>query len=151
VIAAAELAGFVAAHAVWILSDGDMMPVVAYTTATGARHMDTFAGEPREMTTRAFQRLAANPMNAVDAVVAYVEKHETGATAIFVVPYAYAMPKAGVVLIIPFKRDGSMLLAEKGRLMRCEGIDRTDVMRAFAKGVASHEKGAAAWKSAMPH
>ena len=46
VIAAARLAGFFAAHAIWSVSDGaTLIPILAYTTESGERHMERLVGE----------------------------------------------------------------------------------------------------------
>jgi hypothetical protein len=45
-ITASELAGFIAAHAIWCVSDTDgLVPMVAFTTEDGQRKLETGKGD----------------------------------------------------------------------------------------------------------
>ena len=69
--AAAELAGFFAAHAVWSVSDGDtLIPLVGYETADGKRQMNRLVADRlEEGAVRGKAWLAKPPEPAVRAVL----------------------------------------------------------------------------------
>src|SRR6516164_5654991 len=72
-ITASELAGFIAAHALWCVSDADgLIPMVAFTTEDGERTLERLvfddAGDAIEHGRR---RLEEDPLDANDGVLAY--------------------------------------------------------------------------------
>src|SRR3954471_23566993 len=72
-ITASELAGFIAAHALWCVSDADgLVPMVAFTTQDGERKLERLvfddAGAAVEHGRR---RLENDPFSANDGVLAY--------------------------------------------------------------------------------
>jgi len=154
-MAAAELAGFLAAHSIWVVSEGDMDPAVMYATASGERHLDRFSGDPGDMLAIGQRRLRDNPMNAVVAALAFVRHAPAGqgeGSAVLIDLRAYSMPEARLRVAILFSRADGRLCASKGRVVaskNCESLDKAEVMRAFMKGVAAHEKGWAVWKRSL--
>lgn len=154
-IAAAELAGFLAAHSIWVVSEGDMDPAIMYVTASGDRLFHRFTGDPGDMEAIGHRRIRDNPMNAVDAALAFVRHapdREAEGSAILVEPRAYSMREAQLRIAIRFNRAGGRFQASPGRVVvskNCESLDKAEIMRAFTKGAAAHEKGSAVWKRAL--
>src|SRR5882724_9377927 len=72
-ITASELAGFIAAHAIWCVSDADSLtPMLAFTTEDGERKLERLAGEDLQTAVEyGRQRLDDDPLGANDGVLAY--------------------------------------------------------------------------------
>jgi hypothetical protein len=72
-LALAVLAGFFAAHAVWSVSDGEtLVPIYAYTDASGRRHLERLvAGTAEGSVDAGRKRLSENPDHAACAVLIF--------------------------------------------------------------------------------
>jgi hypothetical protein len=73
VITASSLAGFLAAHAVWSISDGEtLVPVLGYTDEDDERTLTRLAGSELEASVaQGKEQLTSNPMDANDAALLY--------------------------------------------------------------------------------
>jgi hypothetical protein len=157
VITAARLAGFFAAHAIWSVSDGaTLIPILAYTTESGERHMERLVGELAAMVEAGRQRLDANPMDAVDAVLLY-DGYLTIAgdkvDAILVEVLAYFAPGAKLTLGIPYTPLASgTFRVHKPKLLgweHCDDFDQREALQNFFEGTAEHTQGSAVWTAAL--
>src|SRR5262245_49194099 len=106
-ITASELAGFFAAHAVWSLADAETFsPMLAYTTEDGQRKMERLLGRTEEEAVEyGRQQLAADPMNANDAVLLFDGRLTTDAgkvDAIIIEMRCYAFPWAKAAIGVPY-------------------------------------------------
>ncbi|EAQ78137.1 hypothetical protein [Blastopirellula marina] len=155
-IAAAELGGFFAAHAVWCVSDGDLLiPILAYATPDGEREMERLEHDDLEVAVKAgVERLEANEMEADDGVFVFdgrVTINEVTHDAIILEHRAYLWPESKLIVAVPyvpvesgaFKVHRPMLLAWE----KCDDCDPDTAMKSFFHGVAEHEKGAEVWKT----
>ena len=72
-ITASNLAGFLAAHAIWSVSDGEtLIPILGYTDQDDKRILNRLASNDLvEAVNRGKRQLLANPMDANDAVLVY--------------------------------------------------------------------------------
>lgn len=72
-LTAFELAGFIAAHAVWCISDADgLVPMVAFQTDDGQRKFERLVfDDVGEAVEHGRKQLESDPFNANDGVLAY--------------------------------------------------------------------------------
>jgi hypothetical protein len=157
-ITASELAGFVAAHAIWCVSDADgLVPMVAFTSQSGERKLERLvfddAGAAVEHGRR---RLEDDPFSADDGVLAYDGRITVDGgklDAIILEMRSYAFPWAKAALAVPYTpRSSGRFAVHKPKLVgweRCEDFDVDAAFEAFFHGVDSHEKGAAVWNAAL--
>jgi hypothetical protein len=155
--AAAELAGFFAAHAVWCVADGEtLIPILAFIASDGTRHMQRLE-DPRleDAVDRGKKWLAENPATVAaaalvydgyvtlatgrtDALIADVRSYSEAATSSLrvVVPYRHANSGEGFAVYRP------KFLNYEGPAFAEQQLDE-----AFWSGVDNHEKGAAVWNA----
>ena len=157
-IAAAELAGVFAAHAIWSVSDGESFhPMLAYTTETGERRMDRIINDDLPAAVEhGRQKLLSNPMDANDAVLVFDGRIPVGREkldAVIVELRAYFSPSSEAVIAVPYTpRSAGRFLVHKPKLLvwkDCEDFDQGAAFEAFFAGVAGHEKGAKIWNDAL--
>lgn len=103
-VTASKLAGFFAAHAIWCVSDSEMLiPMLAYTTDDDERQMTRFAAEDLESAVEHGRTaLTENEMDAVDAALIYdgritVEDEKLDAIIIEVRTFFHPIPKLSLV------------------------------------------------------
>ncbi|PQO30064.1 hypothetical protein [Blastopirellula marina] len=157
-IEAAELGGFFAAHAIWCVSDGDLLvPILAYATPDGERQMERLQHDDMEIAVEAgMKRLEANEMAADDGVLVFdgcVTLDEKSLDAIILEHRAFLWPDSKLVVAVPyvplesgqFKVRRPILLAYEN----CDDCDPDLAMRSFFHGVSEHEKGAEVWNNCL--
>jgi len=153
-LTASRLAGFFAAHAIWCVSEGDtLIPMLAYTSADGERHVERLVGEDLgDAVAQGKERLAANAMDATDAALVYdgfLPLGDEKLDAIIIEMRAYFSPDSEVVIAIPYtpKSSGSFRIHHPKLLVwkNCDDFDPDDALDAFFEGVSEHEEGAKIW------
>jgi hypothetical protein len=157
-ITAAELAGFIAAHAVWSLSDADSFtPMLAFMTVDDQRTLERLAGEDAGAAVEyGRQRLEDDPLGAADGVLAY-DGRITGADgkldAILLEMRSYAFPWARATIAVPYTPQSTgRFRVHKPKLLeweRCEDFDLDAAFESFFRGVEAHEEGAKVWNAAL--
>ena len=72
-ITASELAGFIAAHAIWCVSDADgLTPMLAFAMEDGQRKLERLVSDDVTIAVdQGWQRLQEDPFSANDGVLAY--------------------------------------------------------------------------------
>jgi hypothetical protein len=157
-ITASELAGFIAAHAIWCVTDADgLVPMVAFTTEDGQRKLERLvfddAGAAVEHGRR---RLGDDPFTANDGVLAYdgrITVEGGKLDAIILEMRSYAFPWAKATIAVPYTQVSSgRFRVHKPKLVeweRCEDFDLDAAFGAFFQGVDSHEQGAKVWAAAL--
>lgn len=153
-ITASELAGFVAAHAIWCVSDADgFVPMMAFTTEDGQRKLERLvfddAGAAVE---HGRKRLEEDPFSADDGVLAYNGRitFEAGKMdAIILEMRSYAFPWARAAIAVPYTSvsSGRFRVHEPELIewRECDDFDSAAAMEAFFRGVESHQQGAKVW------
>jgi hypothetical protein len=157
-ITASELAGFIAAHAIWCVSDADgLVPMLAFTTEDGQRKLERLvfddAGAAVE---HGRQRLEDDPLSANDGVLAYdgqVTVARGKLEAIILEVRSYAFPWAKATLAVPYTpRSSGRFRVHKPKLVEwqeCDDFDMDAALEAFFREVAAHEQGAKVWNAAL--
>lgn len=157
-ITASELAGFVAAHAIWCVSDADgLIPMVAFTVEDGSRKLERLvhddAGAAVEDGRR---RLEEDPFSANDGVLAFdgrITGEDGKLDAIILEMRSYAFPGAKAALAVPYTPASSgRFRVHKPKLVEwheCDDFDMEAAFEAFFRGVDSHEQGAKVWNAAL--
>ena len=157
-ITASELAGFIAAHAIWCVSDADgLVPMVAFTTGDGQRKLERLAFDDiGAAVEHGRQRLKDDPYNADDGVLAYdgrVAVEGGQLDAVILEMRSYGFPWAKAALAVPYTPAGSgRFRVHKPKLVEwheCDDFDKDAAFDAFFRGVDAHEKGAAVWNAAL--
>jgi hypothetical protein len=157
-ITASELAGFIAAHAVWCLSDADsLIPMLAFTTQDGQRVLERLVGEDLQAAVEyGRQRLDDDPLGANDGVLAYDGRIQvTGGKqdAVLLEMRFYGFPWAKATIAVPYSpRSTGRFRVHRPELVqweRCEDFDLDPALYAFFRGVATHEQGAKIWDAAL--
>jgi hypothetical protein len=158
-ITAFKLAGLFAAHAVWCVSDGaTLIPILAYTTATGERKMERLVLNDDLEASVAYgkERLEANDMDANDAVLLYGSRIPIGGEkvdAIIIEMRAYFSPGSEAILAVPYTPKASgKFRVHKPKLLaweNCDDFDMKAALQSFFEGVAEHEQGAKIWNDCL--
>ena len=157
-ITASELAGFIAAHAIWCVSDTDgLTPMVAFATEDGQRKLERLVFDDAGAAVEdGRKRLEDDPFTANDGVLAYdgrVTVEGGKLDAIILEMRSYAFPWAKATLAVPYTPVSTgQFRVHKPKLIewhRCEDFDMSAAIEAFFCGVNSHEKGAAVWNTAL--
>ena len=152
--AAAELAGFFAAHAVWSVSDGEtLIPLVAYETADGKRQMNRLAAERLEDgAARGKEWMAKPPERAVRAVLVYdgyITVKTDKIDALLVTMRDYTRGAAEITMAVPYRpaSDAKGFAVHRPKFLGFKGAepDWQAIGTALWAGIAQHEKGAAVW------
>ncbi|HEX4608561.1 MAG TPA: hypothetical protein VH092_10190 [Urbifossiella sp.] len=154
-ITASELAGFIAAHAAWSLSDTETFaPMLAFTTEDGQRKLERLtAGDATTAVAYGRQRLDADPFSANDGVLAYDGRTWAGTMdAILLELRSYGFPCAKATIAVPYApRTPGPFRVRAPELLeweRCEDFDPGAAIEAFVRGVAAHGPGTEAWNAA---
>lgn len=158
-ITASKLAGFFAAHAIWCLSDSEVLvPMLAYNTATDERKMERLVvnDDLEASVARGIEKLESNEVDANDAVLLYDGRITLGKDkldAVIIELRAYFSPGSKAVIAIPYTREQSgKFRVHKPKLLRwenCEDFDMNSSLESFFAGVAGHEKGAKIWDDCL--
>lgn len=154
-IKAAELAGFLAAHAVWSVSDGETLtPILGFETAGGERQMNRLmADELQEAVERGQRWLKTNPQSASRAVLvfdAFVELEDGRSDALVVEARNYGPGPSAFTMALPYRpvdRPGGFAV-HRPKLLSIDGIADDaveELVESFFRGVDGHERGAAVW------
>jgi hypothetical protein len=157
-ITASELAGFIAAHAIWCVSDADgLVPMVAFTTEDGQRKLERLvfddAGAAVE---HGRKRLEDDPLSANDGVLAYdgrITVEGGKLDAIILEMRSYGFPRAKAAIAVPYTPASSgRFRVHRPKLVEwqeCDDFDMDAAFEAFFRGVDSHEQGAKVWNTAL--
>jgi hypothetical protein len=157
-IAAFELAGFFAAHAIWCMSDSDgLTPTLAYTTVDGERHMEHLAfAEAEAAVASGMHKLAGSEMDASNAALLFLGQIATQAgqlDAVIVEIRCNSSPQSEAVIAVAYTpRAAGRFLVHKPKLLLwkdCDDFDMTAALEAFFRGVAAHENGAKVWHDCL--
>jgi hypothetical protein len=153
-LAAARLAGFCAAHAVWCVSDGStLIPMMGVESLDGRRHIHRFVADRLEQgVQQGKDELARNPNNAKRAALVYdgfVTLSTGKVDALVVDVHEYGLPSRSIVVAVPY-RPGSHqqgFAVHRPKFLSFAGPEPEwqVVGAAFFEGVDSHEKGGPVW------
>jgi hypothetical protein len=157
-ITASELAGIIAAHAIWCVSGADgLVPMVAFTTEDGQRKLERLvfddAGAAVEHGRR---RLEDDPFCANDGVLAYDGRITVAGgklDAIILEMRSYAFPWAKATIALPYTpRSSGRFRVHRPKLVEwhaCEDFDPDAAFDAFFQGIDAHDEGAKVWAAAL--
>ena len=157
-ITTSELAGFVAAHAIWCVSQADgLTPMLAHTALDEQRTMTRLVYDEAVAAIAAGrEQLAVNPMDANDAVLVYdgrIDGPDGKIDAIILEMRCYAFPSAEATIAVPYtpKSSGAFRVHQPvlARWQECDDFDVDTAFQAFFHGVDSHADGAAVWNAAL--
>jgi hypothetical protein len=149
----AELAGFIAAHAIWSVSDGEtLIPMLGSEDAAGERKLTRFMTEKLEdgvaqgrkamaddkrrsgRAAFAFDGYITLADGKTDAVFVEARDHASGQPFVIAIPYRHQKSKGGFAVYKP-----KLLEVPES------GADANALIEAFWRGVDSHEKAAPVW------
>lgn len=154
-IRAHKMAGYIAAHGIWSVSDGEtLIPMYAYESEDGKRVMNRLMSEMlEEAVSLGKQRLDENKEDANDAVLVFdgrITLQEKKYDSLIIEIRSYFSPSSKVTMAIPYtpaSNDQSFKVHKPKFLQweNCEGFDLNDCVTAFFDGVDSHEEAAKVW------
>lgn len=160
--AIAEQAGFLAAHAVWCVSEGSpFTPLLADVTPEGRRRLQRLVADDAETAVLdGRRRLEENPDAAASAILVYdgfIDWNEARLDAIVLDSVQYAPQRFEFRLAIPYRPAGSEggfavfrpKLLEVGPPPHDAEALAEPFTAAFFQGVDRHEQGAAVWHAAL--
>lgn len=157
-IVAAEIAGYLAAHAIWNVSDGPgSMPMLAYSMADGSKQMVGLAHDDLDAAIqRGKDQLATNEMDALDAVLAYdgtITVKGESCDAVVLELRTYSSPDAVLVLGVPYtpSTPGPFAVHNPKLLIKehLEDFDTEAFFESFLNGAESHADGWKVWMEAV--
>jgi hypothetical protein len=152
----AREAGFLAAHAVWCVSDGaTLIPFVGMELERGKRNLVRFLDEEDLGRAVALAR-AAFESNSNGALLAtliydgYVTLADGKTDALMVDGRVYCEPPIGITMAVPYRhaehpRGFAVYRPKFTGVVGPEPIDYEAVSRAFFDGVDGHDRGAEVW------
>jgi hypothetical protein len=152
--AAIELAGFFAAHAVWCVSDGEVLiPLVAYEPPDGKRQMIRLATERIEDGVEEGKRwMTENPEGAAIAVLIYdgfIPLKSGKTDALIVTARDFAQGVAEVTVAVPYRPAGDKkgFAVHRPKFLGFQGAepDWQKLGDALWRGISAHEHGNAVW------
>lgn len=152
--AAAKFAGFLAAHAVWSVSDGEtLIPLMGTETPDGKRKMDRFVADRIEQGVREGQdRLNRNSAGATRAALVYdgfITLPTGKVDALLVDIREYGPPSSSLLMAVPYRPASSPqgFAVHRPKFLSSSGTepDYQKVGSAFFEGVDSHDKAAPVW------
>jgi hypothetical protein len=154
VLAAAVMAGFFAAHAVWSVSDGEtLVPMYAYVDASGQRHLDRLTGGTSESVSAGRKRLSENPDHAASAILifdGYIPIADAKTDALILEVRNYGDHATSVTMAVPYvpATSKSPFRVYRPKVMEFPTTENAqEFIEAFWKGVEEHTKGAEVWNS----
>jgi hypothetical protein len=156
VIDLAKQAGFLAAHAVWCVSDGDpLIPFVGMELPGGKQDLIRFVDEDHleRAVNRAKASFEANTEGALFATLvydAYVTLPDGKTDALVVESRVYCEPPITISMVVPYRNSEHALgfAVYRPKFTEVSGAEQPDceaVGDAFFAGVDGHEKGAEVW------
>ena len=158
-ITAFNLAGYLSAHAIWCVSDGEtLIPIFGYTTDEGKKGMERLVSDDLESSVATGRtKLIANEHDANDAVLLYdgrIPLNGEKVDAIIVEIRSYFSPESEAVMAVPYRPKGASgpFRVYKPKLvqwMNCEDFDINTAVQSFFEGVDAHGAGAAVWNEAL--
>jgi hypothetical protein len=147
--------GFFAAHAVWSVSEGEVLvPIYAYVDAQGHRQMERLEAEDlARATAEGRSRLETNPDKASYAVLivdAFITLPSGKTDALLVEGRYYGPEAVNVTMAIPYKpaKGGADFVVYRPKLYAASTDDQATlraIMESFWDGVSTHEKAADVW------
>lgn len=157
ILVAAELAGSLTAHAIWCVSEGDVLtPIFGYFAHDGKRHFERLITDKLEDGV-AFgkEMLADNPHNAIAAVLifdGYVTLETSKTDALIVEFRAYPNRTATVVVVLPYRAASNAegFAVHRPKIRELHSVSESqvpEIMGAFFSGVESHERGSKVWNA----
>jgi hypothetical protein len=159
VIDAFNLAGYLSAHAIWCIEDGEVLiPIFGYMMDNGERRLERIELENHEISVAlGKQNLDVNQYCAINAVLLYDGRVPLGdekIDAIIVEIRSYSKLYPEAVLFIPYrpKSLSEKFLAYKPKLVHWKNCDDFDIqiaLQSFFEGVDAHEHGAAVWIASL--
>ncbi|MBM5571793.1 MULTISPECIES: hypothetical protein [Deefgea] len=157
-ITAFNLAGFFAAHAIWCVSDGEVLtPMFAYVDDHDKKmeRLDV-GGDLEKSVDYGKQMLESNNSDANDAVLLYdgrITINGDKIDAIIVEIRCYFSPSSKAIMAIPYKTAAvGDFRVFKPKLLQwdnCDDFSLDSAFESFFYGVDSHEKGSAVWDKAI--
>ena len=157
-ITASKLAGKFAAHAVWCMSDGEILtPMLSYIDENNVSHLERISSDDfASAVEHGRQKLSTNEMDANDAVLIYdghISIDEEKLDALLIEMRTYFSPQSEAVLAIPYTpHTTGQFRVHKPKLLtwdHCEDFDLNQAFEAFFEGVAGHEKGSVVWEQCL--
>jgi hypothetical protein len=158
-ITAFKLGGFFAAHAIWCVSDSEILvPMLACTTADDTRKMERLVVNNDLDASVAFgrEKLESNEMDATDAVLLYdgrIPIDSEKIDAIIIEMRAYFSPSSEATMAVPYTPQSSgRFRVHKPKLLgwkNCGDFDMNAAIQSFFEGVAGHEEGAKVWNDCL--
>ena len=157
-ITTSELAGFVAAHAIWCASGADgLTPMLAHATEDDQRSMTRLVYDDAAAAIAAGrEQLEANPADASDAVLVYagrIDGPDGKIDAVILEMRCYAFPGAEATIAVPYtpKSSGAFRVHQPvlARWQECDDFDVDTAFQAFFHGLEAHPEGAAVWNATL--
>ena len=152
---AAQLAGFLAAHAVLQVAKGHTLgPLIIFEKPDGTSHiLRIHDASPQKAAAKAEKILKANADGAERGVMAfdaYLNLPQGRTDAIFLQAWQYVPPAQPIILAVPYrhvnKPGGFAVHRPKFFAFEDERLPAADLVTAFFQGVDRHEKGGPFWQ-----
>lgn len=151
--AAVEFAGFLLAHGIWSVSQGEtLMPMLGYSASGERTLLQLESGRTEDMVAQGTEFLAANSENASHAALiydGYARLPEGRLDALIADVVAYDTPRRSLQIVVPYRNadaeEGFAVHRPKFQGVAAATIDPREITAAFFRGVNSHEMAAPIW------
>ena len=150
---AVEFAGFLLAHGVWSISQGDALaPMVGYCAGGERTLLQLESGRTEDMVAQGTEFLVANTEKASHAALiydGYARLPEGRLDALIADVVAYDTPRRTMQIVVPYRpadsEEGFPVHRPKFQGIAAATIDPREITAAFFRGVNSHEMAAPIW------
>jgi hypothetical protein len=151
----ATLAGFIAAHAIWSIADGEtLVPILAFTKSDHTREMTRLEGSDLTAAVQDGRRwLAGNPDQVQRAVLVYdgYASAQSGqkTDALIIETRTYGETPGEFTMTLPYRSPRHHLglaIYRPAFVVLADGDQLKSLSDAFFKGVNQHREAAPVWK-----
>jgi hypothetical protein len=149
----AHLAGFIAAHAIWSVSDGAILiPMLGSVSADAKQMLERLVmDDAQQAVDHGRKQLAENARQAVHAAFAfdgYITLADGKTDAIFVEARGYGSgDPLEFNIAIPYRNAANGFAVYRPKVLALPKGDQKTLLEAFWAGVDSHEEAAAVWSA----
>lgn len=153
----AQLAGFMGAHGIWCVEDGQpLIPMLAYIDESGKRVLQRFATgfleDGAAQARAALKKGVPGARCALTVIDGYIPLEGGKCDALFIEAKVFGEGKVAFSLALPYRNalnEGGFAIHRPKFLTLPDGGAVEEIGGWFFEGVAQHEKGAELWNRCL--
>lgn len=151
-----ELGGFLAAHAVWSVSDGQvpLVPLFAHRAEAGEKKMERLVTTSTSKSVAlGREKLASSSSDAALLYHGRLSRESEATDALIIEVRSSSSPKSSALLAVPIRLPGlepfKVFLPKILKWDDCEDFELNRAMTSFFESVDEHPEGSKVWLNAL--